>query len=92
MDNTSVLVELWRGDVLESIHGGDAVVCDASGSVIWAFGNPEKTILPRSSCKMLQALPLIESGAAAARGLDTPRLALSCASHQGAKMHVTPIT
>ncbi len=92
MDNTSVLVELWRGDILESIHGGDAVVCDASGAVIWALGNPQKTILPRSSCKMLQALPLIESGAAASRGLDTWQLALSCASHQGAKMHVDLVT
>lgn len=92
MDNTSVLVELWRGDVLESIHRGDAVVCDASGAVIWAFGEPQKTILPRSSCKMLQALPLIESGAAAARRLDDRRLALACASHQGAKMHVDLVT
>ena len=92
MDNTSFLVELWRGDVLESLHAGDAVVCDASGDVIWAFGNPQKTILPRSSCKMLQALPLIESGAATAHGLDTRRLALACASHQGAEMHVGLVT
>lgn len=92
MDNTSLLVELWRGDVLESVHAGDAVVCDASGAVVWAFDNPQKTILPRSSCKMLQALPLIESGAAAARGLDTRHLALACASHSGERQHVDLVT
>lgn len=92
MDNTPLLVELWRGDVLETLHTGDAVICDASGAVVRAFGNPNKTILPRSSCKMLQALPLIESGAAAARGLDDRRLALACASHQGAKLHVDLVT
>ena len=43
--------------------------------------------MPRSSSKMLQALPLIESGAADAHGLTTEQLALSCASHQGAAIH-----
>jgi L-asparaginase II len=46
-------------------------------------------ILPRSSCKMLQALPLLESGAAT--DLSPERLALACASHQGAAMHVTRV-
>jgi L-asparaginase II len=44
-------------------------------------------ILPRSSCKILQALPLVTSGAADAFGLTSRQLALSCASHQGAKIH-----
>jgi L-asparaginase II len=35
---------------------------------------------------MLQALPLVESGAA--DGLSSERLALACASHNGAAMHV----
>ena len=48
MDNSPVLVELWRGDVLESIHCGDAVICDAAGQVRWACGNPAKIVLPRS--------------------------------------------
>jgi L-asparaginase II len=37
---------------------------------------------------MIQALPLVESGAADAFGLTTAQLALSCASHQGAALHV----
>ena len=81
------MAELWRGGVLESTHLGHAVICDASG-VVEAWGNPDAVIFPRSSCKMIQALPLLESGAAAARGLSDAHLALSCASHQGAHLHV----
>ena len=81
------MVEIWRGDFLESQHMGHAVVCDAAGEVVESWGDPEKVILPRSSCKMLQALPLIESGAAAALGLTPKHLALACASHQGAAIH-----
>lgn len=81
------MVEIWRGDFLESLHRGHAVVCSASGGVIEAWGDPESIILPRSSCKMVQALPLIESGAADAFGLTAEQLALSCASHNGAAIH-----
>lgn len=49
-------------------------------------------ILPRSSCKMIQALPLIESGAAEAFGLSEAQLALSCASHNGAAIHTDMVT
>jgi len=80
------MVEVWRGDVPESRHRGHAVVCDAKGEIRAAWGDPAAVILPRSSCKMLQALPLVESGAA--DGLSAERLALACASHQGAAMHV----
>lgn len=82
------LIEAWRGDRLESQHRGHAVICNASG-VVESWGNPAAVIYPRSSCKMLQALPLLESGAGAA--LDDRRLALSCASHQGSAMHVAAV-
>ncbi len=81
------VAELWRGGLLESTHLGHAVICDAGG-VVEAWGNPQAVIFPRSSCKMVQALPLLETGAAAARGLTPAHLALSCASHQGAALHV----
>ncbi len=87
MANAVPMVELWRGDLLESVHCGHAVICDAKG-IVSAWGNPEAVIFPRSSCKMLQALPLIESGAASARGLTDAHLALACASHKGSQLHV----
>lgn len=83
------MVDLWRGDRLESRHLGHAVIADAGG-VVQAWGNPAAVIYPRSSCKMVQALPLLESGAGA--GLDARRLALLCASHQGAAIHVEAVS
>ncbi|HSF64446.1 MAG TPA: asparaginase [Paracoccaceae bacterium] len=86
------MAELWRGGRLESRHLGHAVICDETGQVVESWGDPAAVIFPRSSCKMLQALPLIESGAAAAAGLSDAQLALSCASHQGAAIHTGMVT
>jgi L-asparaginase II len=81
------MIELWRGDILESVHAGHAVIW-GPGGIEAAWGDPATVIFPRSSCKMIQALPLIESGAADAAGLGEAQLALACASHQGAALHV----
>ena len=83
------LVEIWRGDLLESVHRGHAVVCDDSGQILHAWGDPSAVIYPRSSCKMIQALPLMESGAGA--HLTGEQLALACASHNGAAIHTTRV-
>ncbi len=80
------LIELWRGDLKESVHCGHAVICDSHG-IVEAWGRASKVVYPRSSCKMIQALPLVESGAAEAFGLTPRHLALACASHQGTPMH-----
>ena len=82
-----VLAEVWRGGLLECVHRGSAVVCRADGEIVDAWGDAERRILPRSSCKMIQALPLVESGAADAAGLSERHLALSCASHSGSETH-----
>jgi L-asparaginase II len=84
---SEVLVEVWRGPFLECKHRGDAVVVNAKGDVMEAWGDPSIEILPRSSSKMLQALPLVESGAADRFGLGSEQLALACASHNGNPMH-----
>lgn len=81
------MAEIWRGPFLESVHTGHAVVCDDTGQIVESWGDPDAIVLPRSSSKMIQGLPLIESGAADAYGLTTEHLALACASHQGAAIH-----
>ncbi|SFN54118.1 asparaginase [Roseovarius lutimaris] len=81
------MTEIWRGPMAESVHLGHAVICDAGGAIVEAWGDPTTTILPRSSAKMIQALPLVTSGAAEALGLTAEQLALACASHNGAAIH-----
>lgn len=87
MTNPHLIAELWRNDLCESVHFGHAVICDGTGDIVEAWGDPDAIIYPRSSCKMIQALPLLESGAAKAVGLSNRQLALACASHQGAALH-----
>ena len=91
MGAAQAMAELWRGGRLESQHLGHAAICDASGAVIDAWGDPATVIFPRSSCKMIQALPLLESGAAEAARLTDRHLALACASHSGARVHTEAV-
>ena len=85
------LIEVTRGGRVESVHRGHIAICDGAGRIVEAWGAPETVVFPRSSCKMIQALPLIESGAADAFGLGSEQLALACASHSGAPYQTGPI-
>jgi L-asparaginase II len=83
-----VLVEVTRGGAVESRHRAAAVVVDASGRTVLSVGEVDVPVFPRSAVKALQALPLIESGAADRYGLTDAELALACASHSGEPAHV----
>jgi L-asparaginase II len=83
-----VVVEAMRGDRVESAHRGAGAVVDADGVVVMAFGDAEQAVYPRSAVKALQALPLVESGAADRLGLSGKEIALACASHSGSDDHV----
>ena len=87
-----VLVEVLRGTLVESRHAGAVAVVDAGGRRVLALGDVERPVYPRSAIKALQALPLVESGAADIYGLGTEELALACASHSGEPGHVATAT
>ena len=82
-----ILVEVMRGTALESAHRGALAVLDADGAVLAAIGDVQRPIFPRSAVKVLQALALVESGAADRLDLGDDELALACASHGGEPMH-----
>ena len=86
-----VLVEITRGTLVESVHRGSVAIADAEGTIIFSLGDIETPVYPRSSLKPIQALPLIESGAADAFGLTSEHIALACASHSGEPMHTTRV-
>jgi L-asparaginase II len=86
-----VLVEITRGDLVESVHRGSVAIADAKGNIRFALGDLKTPIYPRSSLKPIQALPLLESGAAEAFGLSDAEIALACASHSGEPMHITRV-
>ena len=82
-----VLVEAWRGPQVESFHRGAYAVVDGDGVLVASAGDIERPVYPRSANKLLQALPLVESGAADRFGLSDEELALACASHEGEPEH-----
>lgn len=86
-----VLVNSWRGDIVENRHRGAIAVCDASGRLVHAWGDVDALVYPRSSIKLLQALPLVESGAADHFDLDASELALACSSHSAETRHTGPL-
>ncbi|WP_298834664.1 asparaginase [uncultured Piscinibacter sp.] len=88
MGHHPILVELLRGTTLESMHRGALAVVDAEGAVFAAIGDIARPVFPRSAVKLLQALPLVASGAAEALALSDEELALACASHTGEPAHV----
>jgi L-asparaginase II len=86
-----VLVRLWRGEHVESQHRGAWVVVDARGEVLDGAGDWNAPQFARSSVKSLQALPLLESGAAARYGYDAAELALALASHSAEAIHTARV-
>jgi L-asparaginase II len=85
-----LLVEVTRGGIVESRHFGSAVIVDESG-VRWSVGDPDGVIFPRSALKPIQAMQLVESGAADRYKVDDAELALACASHNGEVTHVSTV-
>ena len=88
MDNP-VLAEVMRGGLVESRHHGALAIVDADGTVVLKLGDIDSPVFPRSAVKALQALPLVESGAA--DGFSPEELAVMCSSHSGEPGHVATV-
>lgn len=90
-DPNPVLVEVTRGGHIECRHRGAALVISADGTIIGSWGDTQRALFPRSAIKPLQAIPLVESGAAQAFEVSERELALACASHSGEAAHVEAV-
>jgi len=82
-----VLVNVWRGNTIESRHCGAVAVADADGRLVFTLGDVERALYPRSAIKFLQAIPLIETGAAEHYKLTDQHVAFACASHNAEPIH-----
>ena len=86
-----VLIEVLRGSLVESRHRGAVAIIDAAGATVMAVGDVTVPVFPRSAVKALQALPLVELGAADRYGFGDEELALACSSHSGEPVHVAVV-
>uniref|UniRef100_A0A2A4Z8X4 Asparaginase n=1 Tax=OCS116 cluster bacterium TaxID=2030921 RepID=A0A2A4Z8X4_9PROT len=82
-----ILVDVLRADHVESVHRGAIYVVDDKGEELLSVGNVDKLVFPRSAIKIMQALPLAESGAIEALRLNDKQLSLICSSHNGEVKH-----
>lgn len=83
-----VLIELTRGGRVESRHAGAIALARPNGEIVAQAGDIAVPVFPRSAVKAMQAVPLIESGAADRFGFGAAEIALAAASHSGTERHV----
>lgn len=76
-----------RGRLVESVHQISLAVTDANGRIVAHAGEPELVTFWRSASKPFQLYPLIAAGGVPRFGLDTPMVALACASHNAEPRH-----
>ena len=86
-NDCTALVEVTRGNVVESIHYGAFVVVNSMGQVLAGEGSPQLQTYPRSSMKPFQALPFVEMGGEKVFNFTEQEVAIMCASHSGTEIH-----
>ncbi len=85
------LVEVWRGEALESVHYGTIAVVDSTGRTIARAGDPGTILVLRSAAKPAQVVPLLESGAAERFGFGDGEIAVMIGSHNGEPPHLEAV-
>ncbi len=87
-EHNPILVEVTRGDSVESRHRGAIAIINVAGELVYAWGDIKAPVLPRSAIKPMQALALIETGAANHFEVSDAELAIACASHSAEPEHL----
>lgn len=85
------LLEVTRGNIVESIHYGSIAVVDSKGRLITSYGDPQAVAFLRSSAKPFQVLPFVERGGVEYFQFTPRELSVSCASHEGSDLHVQTV-
>ena len=83
-----MLVEVTRGDRVESVHRGSVAVVTSDGTLLASAGDPDQVAFVRSSAKPFQLAPFVASGRFDDYRLGTEALAIMASSHSGEDRHV----
>ncbi|RTE03628.1 asparaginase [Paenibacillus whitsoniae] len=89
MKLSNIIVRATRGNITESLHRVHFALVNAEGALLAGAGDSRLLTFARSTAKLIQALPVLESGAAERFGLTEAEIALCCASHNGEAEHVS---
>lgn len=83
-----ILVRTTRNDLDEILHRGAFSIVGPDSQELFAVGDSQNYVYPRSALKFFQVLPLLESGAADHFGFSEEEIALMCASHNSEGRHL----
>jgi L-asparaginase II len=85
------LVEVTRGDIVESIHRGDIAVVNSNGNLIYKLGDINHLCYMRSASKPIQVIAALEAGIVEKYGLSLAEIALAMSSHSGERIHIATL-
>lgn len=91
MWRAAFIADVTRAMQSESRHAGHIVLCGPDGGLLGACGDVDCQVFPRSAIKLIQCLPLVETGAADRFSFSDPELALCCSSHSGLEQHTQAV-
>lgn len=86
-----LLANVYRGDLVESVHRGSIAVVDNDERVLASIGDIEKPVFLRSALKPFQAFPLVRSGASDRMDLSEEEVAVATGSHSGDAEHLKAV-
>lgn len=88
-----LLVEVTRGDRVESRHRGSVAVVAPDGKLLASYGDADELVFIRSAAKPFQLAPFVASGRFDAYDFPSPSeaLAIFAASHSGEDRHVRTV-
>jgi L-asparaginase II len=89
--NMATLVNVYRGELVESSHFGSIAIVDSTGRLLAYAGEPHLESFLRSSAKPFQAIPLLLEGGLEEYDLSSEEIAMTCASHGGEPFHVASV-
>lgn len=81
-------VYVYRNKLIESRHQIIGIIKDAHNNILLSTNNADDLIFPRSSIKIFQAIPFINSKAHIKFNLNNKNIALACSSHHGENQHL----
>jgi L-asparaginase II len=86
-----LIVEVTRGELVESFHRVAACACDARGRILLETGEITAPVYLRSSAKPFIAATVIAAGARDAFDLNEREIAIVAASHSGQLFHLNAV-
>ncbi len=86
-----MIVEVTRGNLVESVHHVAAFACTANGDVLLESGDADSPVYLRSAAKPFIAAAIVAAGVSERFALDEREIAVMAGSHSGQLFHLNAV-